>query len=131
MKLFEPGKIITCWRSHAISHIFADDPQFINFVFSEDRSELHNSPSKLVRQVEYLDGIDRQQALLVRVALDIWGGTKFTRLSALYAELSDFRLDNVIRALVLLHQTAGCNCPMCKRRPNLSTRNSSATTINN
>jgi hypothetical protein len=126
----EPRETITCRRVHAISHLFIDDPGYMNYVFNVDRSELSASPEKMARQADRLSGIDHQQALLVRVALDIWAGTKFTRISSLFAELHVSRLEKVVAALLFLNVVGGCACPRCKRRPTLSTTEEAARDTN-
>lgn len=130
MKPLEPLETTACSRLHAISHIFADDPHLLNFLFTGDRSELNWPRETAVRMADRMAGFDTQHAILIRVALDLWSDTRYTRLSTLYS-LSDNRLDSVVRALLFLNTTRGCGCPLCRRRPTPSTDRDAATTSNN
>ena len=125
----EPRETTACSRLHAISHIFADDPEMLDFCFTPDRYGLNEAREKTVRRADTMDGIDFEKAILVRVAMDLWADTKYTRLSTLYS-LSNHRLDSVVRALMFLNTTGGCGCPRCRRRPSPSTEPRATTSSN-
>ena len=120
MYQYEALETTACSVLHAISHVFANDPQIIDFLFSTDRSELNWPRDKTVRRADRLDGIDREQAILARVTVDLWDAMRYTRLSTL-TSLSAERLEGVCRALLFLNATRGCACRLCSRRRDLST----------
>jgi hypothetical protein len=103
-----------CNRHHAISLLLANDPDLLDFLFTSDRSQLcWETPHDAAFSASMMQ---REQSLLVRIALDIWNETGFSRLPEVYQELSEHRFEGFLLAMEALGSSRGCHCLSCIHR---------------
>jgi hypothetical protein len=104
-----------CNRHHAISLLFANDPELLNFFFTPDRQQLRWVDSTLTaRHARYW--LDVEQEILVRFALCLWLESDHGRLREAIHGLCTVRFECLLRAMELLHAARGCDCQNCRQR---------------
>jgi hypothetical protein len=105
----------TCNRHHAVSLLFANDPQLLHFFFSTDRLALRwgddHATSKMAE-----DELDTGESLLVHLALDFWVEKGHGRIHDAYRYLSANRFQGLMLAMELLFAAGGCDCQNCRQR---------------
>ena len=115
MLLPDVPEIIPCNRHHAISLLFANDPDLLNFFFTPNRQQLTwGSARRTMRWA--VNCLDSQQATLVRIALGIWLERGRCSFVEAYRGLGVSGFETFLRALELLSSTGGCSCPSCGQR---------------
>lgn len=102
-----------CNRHHAISLLFANDPDLLDFLFVSDRSQLYWASSHEAAFTASM--MRRERSLLVRVGLDIWNGTGFSRVPEIL-DLNEHRFEAFVLAMEALWSTRGCHCLNCIQR---------------
>lgn len=127
MDEFQVSEISGCNRHHAISILFANDPQLLDFFFSSCRQRLSFRTAARTLRIarRYLD---RQQVLLVQIALAIWEEKGRISFVNAYKGLNDQSFETFLQALSLLHRAEGCQCPDCFQR-HLTWSNESRVTV--
>ena len=109
-----------CNRKHSISLLFSNDPDLLDFFFTDDRESM-GWPSPY--EAAFTTGMmKKDRAILVRAALDIWNSTGFFRLSEAFESLGSERAEGLMLALQLLFQSRGCHCLSCSHRLHPSRR---------
>jgi hypothetical protein len=103
-----------CNRKHAISLLFSNDSDLLEFFFTEDRESMAwDSPY----EAAFVSGMmSRERAILIRVALDIWNSTEFSRLPEICQILGKERFEAFTMAMELLWGMRGCHCLGCTQR---------------
>ena len=115
MTLSQAGEITPCNRHHAISLLFANDPQLFHFFFTEDRLTLRwDDAHATARLADSELGIE--ESILVHLALDFWLERGEVRLHETYRHLGPDRFLSLIMALELMHTSGGCGCSNCRQR---------------
>lgn len=102
-----------CHRHHAVSFLFANDPQLFEFMFDADHRHLCALPSALVRESWFLPLEERVLAVL---ALCIWTERGHWPVHEAYLYLSDYRYEGLQLALEYLGNVAPglCACSYCR-----------------
>lgn len=104
-----------CNRHHAISLLFANDPDLLHFFFMPCRRQLgFKSARKMLYCADRYLG--DQQVLLVRLGLAIWQDKGRISFLDAYRGLYSYHFEAFLRALELLYSTGGCVCPTCQQR---------------
>jgi len=103
-----------CNRKHSISLLFSNDSDLLEFFFTPGREAMAwDSPS----EAAFVTGMmKRERAILVRVALDIWNSTGFSRLPEIYQVLGSERFEAFTLAMEQLWARRGCHCLGCIQR---------------
>lgn len=108
--------IVICQRKHAISLLFSNDPDLLEFFFMGDRFSARWRNSFDV--AAYSSMLKRERAILVRAAVDIWESSGFVRLFEVFEGLSPDRSECLMLALDVLVNNRGCQCINCSLRLN-------------
>lgn len=103
-----------CNRKHAISLVFSNDPDLLDFFFTEDRESMRWDSAYEAAFTSSM--MKKERAILVRAALDIWNSTGFFRLSEATQSLGPERSEALMLALELLFHSRGCHCLSCSQR---------------
>ena len=103
-----------CTRQHSISLLLSNDPDLLDFLFTPCRTRLNwETPA----EAAFATGMmDRERSVLVRIALDIWNSTGFSRLPEVYQQLNEVRFEAFTLALESLWGRRGCHCISCVQR---------------
>jgi hypothetical protein len=81
----------------AISMVFLNHPHLLNGFFEDKRARLRQSPEEMIKfSANYSDG----EAILVKVALDIWSGSGGALVFELTEALDLPNFINVLNALI-------------------------------
>lgn len=103
-----------CNRKHAISLLFSNDPDLLDFLFTSDRSRLDwDSPYEAAFAASMMQ---RERFILVKIALDIWSCTGYSRLPEIYQQLGSERFEAFVLATEQLWGLRGCHCLGCSQR---------------
>jgi hypothetical protein len=116
-----------CQRQHAISLIFSNDPDLLDIFYSWDRTDFGWETSAEIARSS--GKLQREQAILVRAALDVWNSTGYFRLSEAFESLGSVRSECLMLALDALFQSRGCHCLHCSHRLHPSPRRASEVSI--
>jgi hypothetical protein len=121
MSLPQARETPNCHRHHAVSLLFANDPQLLHFFFTPDRLALRFGDHRATRRLAD-DELDVQESILVHLALDLWLEKGHGLVHQTYRYLSPQRLQGLTMALELLAAAGGCRCQNCSQRlsPELS-----------
>lgn len=103
-----------CHRKHAISLLCSNDPDLLDFLFTPDRRHLCWETAQDAAFTASM--MRRERSLLVRISLDIWNGTGFSRLPEVYQCLNEVRFEAFTLAMESLWGSRGCHCLSCIQR---------------
>ena len=96
MKIDISSENLPSARHEAISLLLANDPQFLDFLFTANRKSLAASPADLLACMR---GFSSGQQLLIRLALDIWSESGSAPLGAVLRTLDDIRIEGLLLAI--------------------------------
>ena len=103
-----------CNRKHAISLLLSNDPDLLDFLFTPDRSRLDwDNPHEAAFTASMMQ---RERFILVKIALDIWNCTGYSRLPEIYQHLGSERFEAFSLAMEQLWGLKGCHCLGCSQR---------------
>lgn len=108
-----------CNRYRAVALLLGEDPGLVRFIFDEQLRTLAASPRALSREAEL---IGWKASVQVDIALDIWCGSRRTRLIDVLRALDAARYDCFTAALeyYVASGAGGCRCKDClQRRPRI------------
>lgn len=116
-----------CQRKHAISLLFSNDPDLLDFFFTQDHQHFGWESASEAAIVSGM--MKKERAILFRAALDVWNSTGFFRLSEAFESLGPDRSECLMLGLETLFQSRGCHCLPCSHRLHPSPRRASEVSL--
>ena len=104
-----------CNRHHAISLLFANDPELLDFFFTRDRKALRFITPKMTLRYARKQ-LKHPKILPIHIALDLWLNTRRTSMAAILRDLTRPQFEGFVMGFELLYDRGGCNCQNCKQR---------------